>query len=93
MAAAVAGKEGDAFAFEKASDDGFGRIAKGRFDADFPAIGEAFHRIKAAASDDADACLRPFGRTLRLCFQSDCSLSCWKLRTTGCSSILAFEAG
>jgi hypothetical protein len=81
MAATVARQESYPLAFKKARDDGFGRIAEGRFDTDFPAAGEAFHRIEAASSDDADACLRLLDHTVRLRFQSDGSLSCWKLRT------------
>ena len=81
MAAAVASEEGDAFAFEKAGDDGFGGIAERRLDTDFFRIGEALHRVKAAAADDSYACLRFFGRTLRLGFQKNASLSCVKVRT------------
>jgi hypothetical protein len=49
MAAAVAGKEGDAFALEKPVTMASEGSPKGVLTRDFPAIGEAFHRIKAAA--------------------------------------------
>ena len=54
MAAAVAGEECDAFAFEKSGDDGFGGIAERSFHANLLGVGEAFHGIEAASADDAD---------------------------------------
>lgn len=75
MAATVAGKKRDALAFDNAGDYGFRGIAEGSLDADFFAFKEAFHRIKAAAADDSDAGLRLFGRSFRLGFRQNGSLS------------------
>ena len=71
----MASEEGNALAFEESGDDGLGRIAEGRLDANFLSAGEAFHRVQAAAADDADGGLRFFARTLLVCFQGSCSLS------------------
>jgi hypothetical protein len=78
MTAAVAGEECDGFPFEEAGNNGIGRIAEGRFDADFLAVIEPLHRVQTAATDDADGRSRLFGilgRRFRLGFQSCCSLS------------------
>jgi hypothetical protein len=80
MAATVASKKGDAFAFEKSGYDGFGWITEWSLDANLFCIREAFHRIQAASADDSNIRLRIFSRSLRLrFFQGRCSLSFWEL--------------
>ena len=74
MTAAMAREEGDALAFECSCNDGFGGIAERRFHLDFFAVGEAFHRIEAASTDDANGWVKGFVHAFLRCLQNGCSL-------------------
>src|SRR5258708_35386230 len=92
MAAAMAGKEGDAFAFEIAKHDFIGRIAERRLDSKFAGIAEAAHRVKPAATDYANFRQRLFRpRRFPLCLFCAChafSPGNYRFRSTGSNSIL-----
>ena len=60
VAAAVAGEEGDLPALEGAEDERVGGGAERGFDGELADVGEAGHGVEAAASDDADFCVRGF---------------------------------
>jgi hypothetical protein len=69
MAAAMAGKKGDALPFQRTDDDGIRGIAKWRLDAEFAGAGQTAHGIKTAAANDANRGMRRFAaRTLGLRF-------------------------
>ena len=53
MPGAVAREKGDALSAERADDVRPGRIAKGRRDRDFAAVGDLGHVVQTAATDDA----------------------------------------
>jgi len=91
MAAAMAGKKGDALAFEIAKHDLVGRIAERGLDAKFAGVAEAAHRIEAAAADDADFRQRLFRpRRFPLCLFCAChafSPGNYRFRSTGSNSV------
>src|ERR1700733_1449282 len=63
MSASVACQKCDFAALQRAQDIGIGRIAEGSFLRKFPHIGQAGHVIKAAATNDANFCLRQMSPT------------------------------
>ena len=60
MAATMAREKGDLAAFEIAEHERVRGIAEWGFDAFFMDVGESGHRVKPAASDNADLCLSQF---------------------------------